>query len=347
MTSLVFLFILFAFPADGLSVPPEAMRYRQEPGVISAPDISHSIQLPASDSLRIVVLGSSTAAGAGPSTLDSAWVWRYRAYLTARDSTARVINLARGGYTSYHILPTATEAPEGRPLPDTLRNITHALSLRPSAIIINLPSNDAAKDYSIIEQSGNFERVAEEAAWAGIPLWVCTTQPRNLSEDKRLNLVIMRDWIMTTYADYAVDFWNGLAEDGGVIAAAYDSGDGVHLNDAGHALLFSRIVDADISTRIGESTGIPMMETPQLALELFPNPVQDAATVLLDIPAATSYSLRVLDMLGRTVLQQPSHVSSSGISRRHLDVSHLSDGVYILLLSTQQHTVHNLLIIAR
>ncbi|MBN1481412.1 hypothetical protein EH223_03505 [candidate division KSB1 bacterium] len=39
---------------------------------------------------RIVILGSSTAAGTGPSRSDSAWVNRYRRYVKNINSTARV-----------------------------------------------------------------------------------------------------------------------------------------------------------------------------------------------------------------------------------------------------------------
>lgn len=55
---------------------------------------------------HIVVLGSSTAAGTGTTNPDSAWVNRFRNYFVAQDSSFRVINLAVGGYTTYHIMPT-------------------------------------------------------------------------------------------------------------------------------------------------------------------------------------------------------------------------------------------------
>ncbi|MEZ4983685.1 MAG: SGNH/GDSL hydrolase family protein [Saprospiraceae bacterium] len=52
---------------------------------------------------RIVVLGSSTAEGTGASSPDSSWVNRYRASLS-RNTRYEVVNLARGGYTTFHIL---------------------------------------------------------------------------------------------------------------------------------------------------------------------------------------------------------------------------------------------------
>ena len=49
------------------------------------------------ESYKIVVLGSSTAAGAGVSSSDSAWVNRYRNYLESINPDNEVINLAVGG----------------------------------------------------------------------------------------------------------------------------------------------------------------------------------------------------------------------------------------------------------
>ncbi|MEO1448111.1 MAG: SGNH/GDSL hydrolase family protein, partial [Bacteroidota bacterium] len=105
-----------------------------------------------SQSLHIVVLGSSTAAGAGASPVDSAWVWRYRHYLQSINPANQVSNLAVGGFTSYRIMPTGFVPPASRPSPDTTHNITTALTLAPDAIIINLPSNDVSSGYTVAEQ---------------------------------------------------------------------------------------------------------------------------------------------------------------------------------------------------
>jgi len=56
----------------------------------------------AQNAIRVVVLGSSTAAGAGVSTSDSAWVNRYEDYLLSINPNNEVINLAQGGYSNYN-----------------------------------------------------------------------------------------------------------------------------------------------------------------------------------------------------------------------------------------------------
>jgi len=49
---------------------------------------------------HIVVLGSSTAAGIGPSSIDSSWVNRLNQNLKNLDSTYKIVNLAVGGFSS-------------------------------------------------------------------------------------------------------------------------------------------------------------------------------------------------------------------------------------------------------
>jgi len=300
------------------------------------------------DSLHIVVLGSSTAAGAGASPRDSAWVWRYRAYLTDIDSDFEVTNLAVGGYTTYHIQPNEYESPEGRVSRDTLRNITRAIALGADAIIINLPSNDAAKKFSIIEQTQNFERVAAKADSAGIPLWVCTTQPRNLPDSGRMNLITIKDWVLSRFGDHALDFWSELAVEDGSMRSAYNSGDGVHLNNAGHGVLFSRVVGADIPARLGGTTALsPAPLASALELEAWPQPARDHLTVRLRSASVGACSLQLTDLLGRTLQQQDVHSDGSSAMTTQLTLSALAPGMYHLVFRTRSSVTATSILITR
>jgi lysophospholipase L1-like esterase len=196
--------------------------------------------------IKVVVLGSSTAAGTGPVNSSNAWVNLYRTYLKDLNSSSEVINLAVGGYSTYQCMPSSFTSPSDRPSPVVGHNITTAISLAPDVIIINLPTNDAASGYTLAEQMYNYNVMLDSAAAANIPVYVATTQPRNLSDDLKENLKNMRDSINRYMGDNAIDFWTDLANADGTIATAYDSGDGVHLNDAAHILLASRVEAKDI-----------------------------------------------------------------------------------------------------
>ncbi len=208
------------------------------------------------EAFHIVVLGSSTAAGTGPSSSDSTWVNRYRKYLQKINPANQVTNLAQGGTTTYEIMPDWFVAPPGRRVTNPARNVTQAISISADAIVINMPSNDAALGYSVAEQLFNFNTIVASADSAGIPVWVCTTQPRNFSATQIQVQMDVRDSVLAIYGNKAIDFWTTIANTTGTIDSLYDSNDGVHLNDAGHRILFQRVRDKNILSALIDTTGI-------------------------------------------------------------------------------------------
>ena len=192
---------------------------------------------------KIVVLGSSSAYGYGASVYDSAWVGKYTAYIQRKNSQNIVFNFGIPGYTTYqNLCPTGFVPPANRPAPNSSFNITAALALHPDAIIINMPSNDAANDYTVAEQQANFERAVHLADSANIPVWVTTTQPRNnMTVSQAASQIAMRDWIYTRFGDKAVDFWTTIANGDGSIVPFYDY-DYAHVNNFGHDILYKRMI---------------------------------------------------------------------------------------------------------
>jgi lysophospholipase L1-like esterase len=214
----------------------------EEPTIADTSDAVASIIPNDGKSYHIVVLGSSTAAGGGATIKDSAWVWMYTDYLESMYTNFSLTNLAVSGYTTRKILP------DGYPTAATTNNITYALSLNPQAIIINLPSNDAAYGISVTDQLSNYDTIASLAVEAGVPLWVTTPQPRNFSSNSDGIQLEMVDSTMAIFGDKAIDLWTGFYEEDGTwdIKDIYDSGDGVHQNNAGHKEMFYRIIGQKI-----------------------------------------------------------------------------------------------------
>lgn len=201
----------------------------------------------ASGPALIVVLGSSTSAGTGPSEPKNAWVPRYRAYLQRRFPAFELANLAVGGFTTFQVQPSDFIPPAGRPAPVADKNITAALALKPDAIIVNLPSNDAAAHVPLAEQLANYERIGDLATAAHVPLWVTTSQPRNFGEGAQRTLLTQASaGIKSRFAPRVLDFWTPFADATGRILPEHDSGDGTHLNDAAHARLVEIVAAAEV-----------------------------------------------------------------------------------------------------
>lgn len=190
-----------------------------------------------------VILGSSTAEGAGASVKDSSWVGRLQAYLQ-KDARFKIINLGKGGITSFHIMP-GLSASEGLAFqPDTTLNIDRALSFQPLGIIVNMPSNDAAHYIDAHTQMEHFRTLQRLAKTAGSDFWITTSQPRNFGDPKQIIIQQeIRDSILHYFGNHAVDLFTPLADSTSWLLPQYGSGDGIHLNDKGHRLIFETVIN--------------------------------------------------------------------------------------------------------
>jgi lysophospholipase L1-like esterase len=306
-------------------------------------DISDNVFEITSDSVitNIVVIGSSTAAGIGSSVSDSAWVNRYHKYINQQNTNAKVVNLAVGGYTTYDLMPSDFIPPQGRPTPKVSSNITKALSYNPLAVIINLPSNDVTYGYSISEQLSNYDTILARSNEMNVPVWISTTQPRNLSDQQRLFQIEMRDSTFSRFGGFALDFWTDLANEDGRINDLYDSGDGIHLNDAGHKILFERVVSAEVyeQTILPTSVAEQFVELPQnFSLEQnYPNPFNPVTHIKFNLPRDANVILRVYDVLGQEVSKLVNGNLSAGIHIYDWDASNFSSGTYFYILKADDY----------
>jgi acyl-CoA thioesterase-1 len=196
---------------------------------------------------KVVVLGSSTAAGTGASTLDSAWVYLLKARLATYNTTTfkdTLVNLAVGGYTTYQLMPSGFKAPANRPLPDTLHNVTRALSLKPDLVIINLPSNDFANGYATDEVLDNYEAIIPLLTAHNIPYIITCTQPRNLDQlAERQRIKAFNDVITNVYSSsHIINYYDKLATTDLKIETSVSAGDGIHLNNKGHNIIYQAFI---------------------------------------------------------------------------------------------------------
>lgn len=191
-----------------------------------------------------VVVGSSTAAGAG-ATSGAAWAQRLGVAVAA--SGVEITNLARHGLRSGQALPVTASAPaparSQRPPPDPAVNIDRALAMSPRLLLLSFPSNDAVDRYSAQETVYNLRVMRQAASAAGTATLVLGSQPRVGLDASQQDIQAEVDRQLTAEAGPCfVPLYHALADGTGLIAARYRFGDGIHLNDAGHELIFRQIL---------------------------------------------------------------------------------------------------------
>ena len=258
-------------------------------------------------SCTIVVLGSSTSFGTGATPIADSWVNLYSAEIFQKNTKLNVENLSVPGYTTYQILPTGTPIPTGViETIDVDKNITKAISYNPVAIIINMPSNDTDYGYTDTAQLENYDILNTEALNNSVGLWIATPQPRNAFVGTKLQTQKdVRDALKTIYGNNAIDFWTDIAGTDDKILPLLSSGDGIHLNNSGHNILFNKVLskNIDATTCITEPLGLIDMEiSDNFNLNVYPNPVSDF--IYLDFKSILSGNLKAMffDVLGRELI---------------------------------------------
>lgn len=194
------------------------------------------------------ILGSSTAAGTGASVPANSWVNKVTQYYTNASVLSQTYNLALAGYDPYYAMPTGYVPPAGRPSPDTERNITKVLTYSPDVVIISFVSNNY-NVYSFEEIKSTLNTIYTEAINAGKRAFVTTTQPRtSFSQVNREKLRDIKDSIIKWYGIYSINFFDPIVDpvDLSIKAEYRFSGDQIHINDAGHEVLYQQVIAKDI-----------------------------------------------------------------------------------------------------
>ncbi|MBI5371560.1 MAG: hypothetical protein HZA79_05995 [Sphingobacteriales bacterium] len=197
---------------------------------------------------RIALQGSSTANGYGVPD-DSSLAGRLKRYYQQLGRIDTLYKIAVSAASCYEGMPTGYVPPPGRPAPDSNYNITRVMSRnpRPTIVIVNYPSN--GYDYmSIPEILDCLQTIRFTAESQGARCYITSTQPRDgFTSTDRQKLRVIRDSIMARFGAYAIDFFTPVvSSSNNTIRPEYAYGDGIHLNAAGHRVLFEQVLAAGI-----------------------------------------------------------------------------------------------------
>lgn len=186
-----------------------------------------------------IVLGSSTAAGVGASPGQS---WASQLDVALRGSGDKVENRARSGATTYEALPATTARPAGRPPTLPAQDVALALESKPRVLVLAFPSNDALLGYSVAETTANLRLMRDLARARSVGVVLLSTQPRDDAGPTANATMLATDTAMAAeLGGCFVPVRAALSDASGRIAPAFAAGDGIHLNDAGHRLVYDRL----------------------------------------------------------------------------------------------------------
>src|SRR6476620_9060778 len=194
---------------------------------------------------RLTILGSSSAEGLGASKKDSSWVGRLSYHYKKIEPVIDTLyNLAKRGKDPYYAMPSSYTPQVGRSLPNKDSNVTRAVKLNGKYLIVSFSSNNYDV-FSFAEIHMTLKTIRDSALKAGIVCFISSSQPRTQFDAAgRLKLKQVKDSIIKWFGDAAINFFDPVVDpsDLSILAKYRYSGDGIHLNDLGHRVLFEQVL---------------------------------------------------------------------------------------------------------
>jgi lysophospholipase L1-like esterase len=116
---------------------------------------------------------------------------------------------------------------------NAVSTLPEILAHNPKTAILTIGGNDLQFGYPATQWQSAYSNLVVQLQAAGVKVKHCLTPPRNT-----VNLVPLQTWVLASYppADI-IDTWTPLLTGVSSLNPAYDSGDGLHPNDAGHFLI--------------------------------------------------------------------------------------------------------------
>lgn len=194
--------------------------------------------------IRTAFIGSSTFAGSGSSDTAHSCVGLMSTWLASQFAGAVNTNRAVGGTGVYNIQPTGTSVPPGNSV-SVNNNITYAIqTLNAQFVWIGISANDYVNGVSLADIVAALVVIDNYAKSFGVTCFFTSSKPRNLATlGERQDLETLAAMMVAQFPGRCVDIFFGMQETNNdkTMLDAYDSGDGNHPNDLGHAFIKARM----------------------------------------------------------------------------------------------------------
>lgn len=140
----------------------------------------------------------------------------------------------RSGLSDYIV-----DAGGGDQTADVLIRITSIIAKNPKNVILNIGSNDQRLGVSTTTYRSNYTSIVTQLTAAGINVIHLLPFPEAVQDFSG-----QYTWITTTFAGMQmIDTWNALKNPGdNFLSTTFNSGDGIHPNDAGHNKISNTII---------------------------------------------------------------------------------------------------------
>jgi lysophospholipase L1-like esterase len=120
-------------------------------------------------------------------------------------------------------------------------DVANAFNYAPRVLLVSYPTNDIAYGFTVDQAMTALTSIRNYALARGVPVIMLSTQPRSFTSSQLDQLEQLDARLSALAGPCFVPVRAALAGPDRQIAPVYSFGDGIHLNDAGHALIASRV----------------------------------------------------------------------------------------------------------
>jgi hypothetical protein len=146
------------------------------------------------------------------------------------------------------------------------------------------------------------------------------------------------------FGEKVFDFWTGLGISGGNgINPLYDT-DGVHMNDAGHQILFDRIVAKNIHTTIKTLVDTSLninSESLNSNIKIYPNPFKNKLNIKYNLNSNSNVKIIITDAYGRLIANLSNNKRQSSDNKIIWNPlkNNISKGIYFCKITADNNTI--------
>jgi acyl-CoA thioesterase I len=193
------------------------------------------------ETANLAILGSSTAAGTGASHPSRSWVGLLQNWLV-KTKGEKIINMATPGVLSTSALCTSETNSNLLELISPSRNVDRVLKLGATQLILTFPSNDTTNGMPAKQTINNFLSMRQCAQSNDrVRVAVMSSLPRSgLSKQQHMAIARIDLALRQEFGSCFINVRDALADVSNENPRRdLSAGDGVHFNDAGHAVIFN------------------------------------------------------------------------------------------------------------
>lgn len=158
-----------------------------------------------------------------------------------------------GAQLNRNYAPALINAGGGDRVTNVLNRRDELLRLSPDKFLLSIGSNDIRFGSTLTQLQANYDSLVRILQATGASVYHIVL-PEDYTKTLGVNLLAFKNWVSATYPSNYINVWDSLSASN-LLKGIYDTGDGVHLNQAANDKIYEAIV---ASNKLGSGVTLPV-----------------------------------------------------------------------------------------